>query len=112
MFDDLPDVPEQPKIAVVQSLDLILYVDCLPVKGVIGVLPLEDLIEAKAKPICEEFKVTDVREVDFGKGTRALIAAFKKDPPVGSYSVSMSGLGALVVDALTPVAKIVVRGMR
>ena len=125
MFDELPSggvhpsldvlppttVPVQHLVQQVTSTDFILYIDCLPLKGV-QASPLEDLIAKKAAIVCEAKKVTDVREVKFAEGTSALIALMKKETLMGPYTVSSTGLGGLVSEALVPMAKVVIRGVR
>ena len=116
MFDELPAGPssiptEAPLVQPATSLDLVLFIDCLPMKGIVAA-PLEDLIARHSAPICQLNKVTDVREIDFGKGTRALIASVLKDTLVGNYTCSSQGLGGLVSEALLAQAKVVIRGCR
>ena len=119
MFDDLPSgavsatlsLSEPPLVQPATNLDFVLLVDCLPIKGM-AASPLEDLIAKHAKTVCEQNKVTDVRELKFAVGTTALIALMKKEPLVGTYTVSSTGLGGLVSEALIPQARTVIRGVR
>jgi hypothetical protein len=120
MFDEMPsgDVSSTLKttsqdslIQPATSLDFVLFIDCLPIKGS-PVSPLEDLIAKHAKTVCEANKVTDVRELKFAVGTTALIALMKKEVLVGTYTVSSTGLGGLVSEALIPQARMVIRGVR
>ncbi len=91
---------------------LSLYVDCSPTKGLGVTLRLEDLVHERATTIAARHHVTDVREVDFGKGVAELVASFKKDPPTGVVVATSSGLSAYVVEVLLPIASVVVRGLR
>jgi len=89
-----------------------LYVDALPTKGVGGALvDLALIIAERAAPICARFKVSDVREVDFGKGTAQLVASFRNNPPTGVVLARTGGLSTLVLEALEPLAVTVVRGV-
>ncbi len=121
MFDDLPSGTvstsltsspnDSPIVQPATSMDFVILIDCLPVKGSM-VQPLEDIIARHSAPICQANKVTDVREIDFGKGSRALIASMLKETWVGTYTTSSQGLGGLVSEALIPLAKTVIRGVR
>lgn len=120
MFDELPSgkvssslemTSSTPLVQQVTSTDFILYIDCLPLKGV-QATPLEDLIAKKAAVVCEKHGVSDVREAKFAVATSELIAAMKKETLMGPYTVSSTGLGGLVSEALVPMAKVVIRGVR
>lgn len=117
MFDDFPEdkpaklIFDEPLVKTATSLDFVLYIDCLPLKG-ISATPLEDSIATKAAIVCEKKGVKDVREIKFGEGTSALIALMKSENYVGAYTVSSTGLGGLVSEALIPMAKVVIRGVR
>jgi CRISPR/Cas system-associated exonuclease Cas4 (RecB family) len=98
------------------SSELHLFIDCAPCKPHTGYTRLEDLIAARAAPICAaasvklKKEVMDVREIPFGEGTAALVAAFKKSPPVGIVVATSVGLSAIVLEgALVPAASVVVR---
>jgi hypothetical protein len=65
-----------------------------------------------AQAIASKAGVTDVREVRFGEGKTALIAQVKKNPPRGVVIATAAGLSGDVVEALLPVASVVVRPTR
>lgn len=98
--------------------DLILYVDCRPVKGAADVRSLDEEIAARSLPILAYWskelrrEVHDVREIDFGKGTAELFASFRRSPLTGAWATNANGLGGAVVEVLSPLASMVVRGGR
>lgn len=87
-----------------------LYVDCYPSKGAAIVVELDNLIELAAAPIRSQHGVADVRQIDFGKGTAALVAAFRSNPPQGHVVARTGGLSTLVLEVLRPMATTVVEG--
>ncbi len=88
-----------------------LYINCVPVRGAAYYINLDVLIAEHAAPICRAHKVTDVREVDFGKGTAELVASFIKTPPTGDVVATSGGLSGLVLEVLRPLATAVWQGV-
>lgn len=123
-----PDMPERPAPSTTTSTPvpqpgttsstspgvLILYVDCVPVKGedATGYVRLEEEIARRADPIAKGHKVSDVREVKFGEGTSALIAAFRREPMTGVVVATDRGLSSAVLEVLSAQAQRVVRALR
>jgi hypothetical protein len=115
--------------ATVSTGGLSIYIDCMPTKGVDidTATLLEDEIARRTREILDAViagklsvenlrqdaavNVVDLREVKFGTGTTALIANFKRNPPTGVVIASSSGMSGTVVDALLPLAALVVRGL-
>jgi hypothetical protein len=57
--------------------------------------------------------VDDIRLIPYGQGPALLAASFRVDRPSGTFYVTGgTGLSAVVVEALTPFAATVVRGVR
>lgn len=104
------------------ELDLVLYIDCAPVKGPHASNPqtLEEEVAARAKKVIAQLiadgiakpGTVDVREVDFGKGTASLMASFRRDPPQGVWVAHHVGLTGMVAEVLATIARLVVRGGR
>lgn len=115
MFDDLPTEPTDPTPMKTpeddQTAELILFINCLPVKGVGEYGVLEDEIAKRTPALCKDFGVTDLREVDFGKGTAKLAASFVTAPISGTWVATTNGLSGYVVDSLIAVAGVVVKGV-
>jgi hypothetical protein len=117
MFDHLPSDPEVKVVDdveqdIVEGPELILFVDCVPLKGVDSFKLLEDEIAKRAVAVCAKFNVNDVREAPFGQGTSALVATFRAEPLMGVWVATTNGLSMTVVDALVASADMVVRGTR
>lgn len=100
--------------ATIANMELVIFVDCLPIRGIPTetALRLEDEIAARSKPIADKAGVTDVREIRYGEGTTQLVASFKRNPPRGVVLATSTGLSGTVLDALLPLASLVVRGLR
>jgi RecB family exonuclease len=108
--------------------ELTVYVDCQPTKGSGVAVRLEDEIAARTKRILGDVaagrlrvenlsaaaatSVVDLREVKYGCGTTALVADFKRNPPTGLVVARNTGLAALVLEVLLPVATKVVEPLR
>lgn len=92
---------------------LVLYVDCLPVKGgPSDFVRLEDEIARRADPIARAHGVADVREVKFGEGTATLVGSFRREPLTGIVIATSGGLSSQVVEVLAAQASVVVRGLQ
>jgi hypothetical protein len=98
---------------------IVLFTDVVPVKG-LSLQSLEDYIEDICDQICEASGASDIRfaheqsAISFGKWRGALAAAVKSaPPPAGNYLISYAGeseIKQVVVEALTSIADVVVRG--
>ena len=91
--------------------DLHLYVDCVPVRGITYRF-LEDLLPEYLKPILEEHGAPDVRLIPYGEGKGKLAAAVRAVPPRGAVVARRGDVTDAVVEALVPLAKTVVFGVR
>lgn len=107
--------PASPETNKDQAVCIYLYIDCQPTYGVGVDVRLEDEIAARTPGTLAglgETSAVDVREVKFGAGTAALVAGFKRNPPRGVVVASSQGLSGLVVEALAPMASLVVKAVR
>ena len=114
--------PANPETNKDPAVCIYLYIDCQPTYGVGVDVRLENEIAARSEALLRELRqknpsdvppyATDVREVKFGAGTAALISHFKRNPPAGVVVASSQGLSALVVEALAPMASLVVKAVR
>lgn len=88
----------------------VLLVNVVPFKGVDTFTRLEDLIAEHAAPICAASKVSDVRQIPYGAGKTALVDAFRKNPPKGVVVATAGGLASEVIEVLSPMAALVIKG--
>ena len=72
---------------------------------------LEDVIAEHAAEICKEAKVADLRLVEFGKGKGYLAQALRENPPTGIVIAQSGELSDVAIEALLPLASVVVRGV-
>lgn len=109
----ITSVPAQPVTSSTTS-ELILYVDATPTKGQTIDARLEDLISERMTVMLREAKAEhiDAGELGYGKGKIQLAEWFRKNPPKGVVVASSGGLSTLVIEALSPSATLIVRGLR
>jgi hypothetical protein len=95
---------------------LVVFVDCLPIKGHGAVTSLEDLISPLARQVAESNGVSDYRLIDYAKGGALLSVAFEDYLQTASFAApiyvdSFSPSAKAVLDVLTRYAATVIRGV-
>lgn len=91
---------------------LTLYINALPVKGVENITHLDDIIGDASKEICAAKKVLDLRLLAYGEGKALLAAGLRKNPPTGTVVATTGELSDVAIEALLPLADVVIRGTR
>lgn len=91
---------------------LTLYINALPVKGVDNVVHLDDIIADASRDICGAKKVLDLRLIPYGEGKALLAAGLRKNPPSGVIVATTGELSDVAIEALLPLATVVIRGTR
>lgn len=89
-----------------------LYINALPVKGVDNVVHLDDIIADASRDICGAKKVLDLRLIPYGEGKALLAAGLRKNPPSGVIVATTGELSDVAIEALLPLATVVIRGTR
>lgn len=91
---------------------LTLYINALPVKGVATITHLDQIIADASKEICAAKKVLDLRMIAYGEGKALLAAGLRKNPPTGVVVATTGELSDVAIEALLPLADVVIRGTR
>lgn len=100
-----------------------LYIDCVPVIGAPSgrVVQLEDYLElGPVRRVLAEWNeahgvvLQDIQQIDFGKWKGPLKAAIREEPPNGRVLLArgMGDLATVALEALRPLARLVVQGVR
>lgn len=88
-----------------------LYINAVPVKG-LAFTYLDDIIGAASSDICGAKKVLDLRLLPYGEGKGLLAAGLRANPPSGVVVATSGELSDVAIEALLPLASVVVRGTR
>lgn len=91
---------------------LTLYINAMPIKGVEKVTHLDEIIAAASKEICAAKKVLDLRMIAYGEGKALLAAGLRQNPPSGVVVATTGELSDVAIEALLPLANVVIRGTR
>lgn len=94
---------------------LVLYVGCIPLVGPhAGIArPLETVVAPVCDAIAAESGVKDVRQIQFAMGKGELAHRLRANPPTGVFYVYRSHeLAAVALEALTPLADVIVQGVQ
>lgn len=91
---------------------LTLYINALPVKGVHNITFLDDIIAEASKEICAAKKVLDLRLLAYAEGKGLLAAGLRHNPPSGTVVATSGELSDVAIEALIPLASVVIRGTR
>lgn len=95
------------------AASLVLYIDCVPEKGAVEFIRLEDEIAARTDAIIRAHNAKTLHDapLNFGKGKDLLVESFRSTPPKGVVVATSAGLYApMVLEVLKPLAPIVWRG--
>jgi hypothetical protein len=115
----LPGVTGVTTATVSEAEGLTLYINALPVKGVGNLQFLDDIIAEASREILEGIaKETrkpapvDLRMIQYGEGKGRLAAGLRQNPPRGTVVATSGELSDVAIEALLPLARVVVRGTR
>lgn len=112
---DTPDAaPQGPASApAVADGALVLYIGCIPLVGPHAGLaaPLESVVAPLCDQIAAEYAVKDIRMIQYAGGKGELASRLRENPPRGVFYVYRSHeLAAVALEALTPLADVIVQG--
>ena len=92
---------------------LVIYVNCMPVRGVSGVTNLSDEIAKRTAEIVTAHGAADLnsKPLDFGRGLGLLADSFRDRPLTGPVLATQGGLSTRILETLEPLAAVVVKGV-
>ena len=92
---------------------LVIYVNCMPTRGVVGAVHLSDEIAKRTTEICTAHGAADLnsKPLDFGRGLGLLADSFRDRPLTGPVLATSGGLSTRILESLEPLAAVVVKGV-